>query len=759
MTLLSPALALAGLTAIVVPILIHLLSRRRRRPLEWAAMQFLLQAFRKHNRRVRLRQWILLALRCLILLLLGLALARPLLKHAAGELFASERMIFLLIDNSLTSSLQQDDGGNTLDRHIKDAVDIIRALNPGDSVAIITTAGPAEGLLLPPSSDHSSAVRLLRSLQPSQSHSDLPGAFTILRDALEINRGVNSRRICYLLSAFRTGSANLTEALPRVPVELSSETNLFAVRPAQHAVHNVRVTAFEPVRRLMLSDGVDISGQVRIILARSGDELPAEVTRLWITGPDLPRTEPQIIRWRPGQDETTVDVVLEPGVQGNREISLTAVIDDDRLQGDNRFYTIITMRQNIRVVLLDRHEFGGDPMVDRFTSGQWLRRALEPGDDSPIQVIDVEPAVLAPADLEAVDVVMVSRPDLLTEQGWGLMRRFVDDEGLLIVIPPGEANVHEWTENFTTILSLPWQIGSKTVGHPDGLGLATRPGGGILNMISGDLEDLMRPVTVQRNLPVDLGESGDRCELVLDDGSPVLIVGRAGRMEDDAAREAWAKADDRKAHRGLVVLMTVAPELSWTNLPSKPLMVPLVQEIIRQGLSDIWSKRGYVAGERPVIASGARIEYVASPDGQRVPIGDDDRPARALGGSGIYRACTQAGHQVMMVAVNVDPDAGRTDIQSSPAVASWLAASGPWVMLDPGESSLVLQETTGKVAAAVFLLILVLLLIALETVLARRFSYAYREGVGDIKRGLQPTIEEHLRPAFLRSGPQGGSGS
>jgi len=60
-----------------VPILIHLLARRRFRRIRWAAMDFLLDAERRNRRRMRLEEWILLLLRCLAVLLLALLVARP----------------------------------------------------------------------------------------------------------------------------------------------------------------------------------------------------------------------------------------------------------------------------------------------------------------------------------------------------------------------------------------------------------------------------------------------------------------------------------------------------------------------------------------------------------------------------------------------------------------------------------------------------------------------------------------------------------
>src|SRR2546423_10709954 len=61
--------------AVSVPIVIHLLNRKRFRVVTWAAMRFLLAAQKKNSRRLRLEQIILLAVRALVVLLLILAMA------------------------------------------------------------------------------------------------------------------------------------------------------------------------------------------------------------------------------------------------------------------------------------------------------------------------------------------------------------------------------------------------------------------------------------------------------------------------------------------------------------------------------------------------------------------------------------------------------------------------------------------------------------------------------------------------------------
>src|SRR4051812_36115290 len=67
----------AGAALAAIPIIIHILNRRRFRVVRWAAMEYLLQAMRKNRRKLKFEQWLLLACRCLLVFLMGLALARP----------------------------------------------------------------------------------------------------------------------------------------------------------------------------------------------------------------------------------------------------------------------------------------------------------------------------------------------------------------------------------------------------------------------------------------------------------------------------------------------------------------------------------------------------------------------------------------------------------------------------------------------------------------------------------------------------------
>lgn len=78
--LLAPA-ALASLAAILIPLAIHLARRTEHRLLDFPALRWLHQTPRPRHR-PRFDEWPLLLLRCLLILLLALLLARPVLWNA-----------------------------------------------------------------------------------------------------------------------------------------------------------------------------------------------------------------------------------------------------------------------------------------------------------------------------------------------------------------------------------------------------------------------------------------------------------------------------------------------------------------------------------------------------------------------------------------------------------------------------------------------------------------------------------------------------
>jgi Aerotolerance regulator N-terminal/von Willebrand factor type A domain len=134
---LYPAL-LFGLFAASLPILIHLLNRRKLKRIQFPAVRFILLSQKRISRSYRLRHWILLALRTLAVVFLALLLANPIFQIGAG-LFAGSGPVSLvvLLDNSLSMTWSGDGNGF---RQAKDAARLlISGLNDGDRAALIPT--------------------------------------------------------------------------------------------------------------------------------------------------------------------------------------------------------------------------------------------------------------------------------------------------------------------------------------------------------------------------------------------------------------------------------------------------------------------------------------------------------------------------------------------------------------------------------------------------------------------------------------------
>ena len=99
--------ALGGLSLAAAPIIIHLLNRKRFQIHNWAAMDFLLTAAITNRRRLKLEDWILLALRILLIVILVLAFTRPVLK-GFGHWYPDEQIVIL--DDSFSMDVLKPTG-------------------------------------------------------------------------------------------------------------------------------------------------------------------------------------------------------------------------------------------------------------------------------------------------------------------------------------------------------------------------------------------------------------------------------------------------------------------------------------------------------------------------------------------------------------------------------------------------------------------------------------------------------------------------
>jgi len=755
-TFLHLGLAIAGAACVAIPIAIHLLMRRRRKPIMWGAMRFLVEAYRRQRRRLMLEQWLLLATRCLLVLLLGLAIARPML--AGSGRAAGGRTVYLLIDNGLASTAAGADASAALARH-KAAADRILSMlvsgqgggDAGDRAALITMGGPSEGVVVPPSGDIDAVRRLVAAVTPTDSRTDINGSIALAASAIESDRGEGGdgtrdrRTIVVVLSDFLEGSAETDSALARLPEGVT----LLASRPLEAgaaSLENVAITGLEPLRSLVVAGGGEGAGgaggageQVRVSVRRSGAAVAQPGVAAVRVRVMRPGEEPGaigagaagnvgrgVVRFEPGQEEgsTVVPVTIAASAGSGVTLAiLEAETDADAIAADNRWRRPVEVRQALRVGVVALRRFGEMGRVDQLSPAEWLRLALRPtgpagalDDSGEIEVHEIEPGALDPGRLARLDALFLPRPDLLNDEMWRRVRAFADGGGLVVVTPPAEATVHVWADAMVRELGLPWTLAREATVYgqgEDGAAAqgariapptpAAQVGGGaggsdVLALLRPELEDLTRPVTVFRALAMQFGEAGSGAAaserlLTLEDGTVLLWAGEAGQAQAaDAGAEANAGA--APAGRGLVVYLGAALDLSWTDLPARPLMVPLVQELVRQGVGRARGSWWGVAG-RTIAVPRRTVELLkveerggsretAAPSVVRVdPSGVTAEPVRH---AGAWRAVDDRGGVRGVVAVNADPRGGLVGAQPAENVERWLraAAGDEVVWIDAG---------------------------------------------------------------------------
>src|SRR5438105_3092046 len=211
----TPWFFAAGLALTSIPVIIHILNRRRFKVINWAAMEFLLRAMRKNRRRLKFEQWLLLATRCLVLLLVATALARPLVRNARAAALGAQRtgLHVFVIDNSYSMAYEADRPGarTHLDRAKALAKEQIARLQAGgEAVAIVTAARPATAALALPTYDLNAATNAVDHVEQSYSGTDLAGA---LRLAGEIGRQEKTlpRKFLYLITDGTRGAWETSE--------------------------------------------------------------------------------------------------------------------------------------------------------------------------------------------------------------------------------------------------------------------------------------------------------------------------------------------------------------------------------------------------------------------------------------------------------------------------------------------------------------------------------------------------------------------
>ncbi len=416
MNFLSPWM-LAGAAAVGIPIALHFFYKARYRKLPWAAMEFLKEAIEQTSRRLKFQEWILLALRCLAILLLALALARPGIQSAGSTGRGESVDAVIVIDTSYSMGAQ--DGDKTrLELAKRAALDIIDTLPANSTVQIIGCSDRPELLGPKTRSNLDQARQLIPTIETSGLASDfLPGLSAALEAA---NSGTSPVKEIYFLSDMqKLGFERQQGTLRDKCDEIRHQANLIFVRCGKddRKVGNVAVTDVQAI-------GTIPHTRTRVPFVISLKNTSSEPVKglkvgLELEGKAIEKDVVQVDLIEPGQ---VIPVTLTGSLEEAGAKVLTVRISGDGLPGDNRFDKVIFIRDVIRVLLVD-----GMPNValPAESGSHFVRNALTPVPPDRTEEYYIRPQIVTVNELSAASLANIDVVYLLDAPANALPADFV----------------------------------------------------------------------------------------------------------------------------------------------------------------------------------------------------------------------------------------------------------------------------------------------------------------------------------------------
>ncbi|MFO0843137.1 MAG: VWA domain-containing protein [Gemmataceae bacterium] len=420
------AAAVAG-AAVSIPVIIHLLNRRRFKVVEWAAMRFLLTAQRKNARRMRIEQLLLLLVRCLVVLGLVLAMASVSpwaeslwrwLNPAGGKGFlagGTRTHRILVVDGSLSMSVRHGEQ-TCFDRARAFAEKVVEEGAGSDGFSVVLMAAPPRRVVPEPSEDARKVIAEVRNLRMTHGNGDLAGTLATVASLLKASPGKFPAKEVYFITDLQRSNwisdrpGDLAAALQTFQ-ELKAKAVFVDV--GRDGVSNLAVTTLEVGEPV-----VTTQGKVPILanLYNWGDTREDVAVRLFVGKAKAAGDEKTLVREvaattvraRRGQ-QTPVAFTHRFPAPGEYVVQVQTTRDDVEL--DDVRSAVVRVRNTVPVLLVN-----GKPASELFDrAAGWLRVALNPFDEGrevPPGVV-FRPKVLTPfqfadaklGDLTNYDVV------------------------------------------------------------------------------------------------------------------------------------------------------------------------------------------------------------------------------------------------------------------------------------------------------------------------------------------------------------------
>ncbi|MBK6765960.1 MAG: BatA domain-containing protein [bacterium] len=350
MTFLNSAL-LAALSLGLIPILIHLLNRQRFKQVDFPTLRFLQEMQRQKMRRVRVRQWILLALRTLAILALVVAMARPVLRSEMGLLGGDARAsVVLVLDRSASMRTEAPSGTRFRELQTR-AQELIESLGSADDIQIVWTDPTPQLFPDSPTQHHALLREAIESAEPLESGGSLVDAVGVARSIL--GKSQNLLKEVYVLSDYSISA--WPERLPETPL-LPDDVKLYVVHVGNVEDQNVGVVDAKITSRL-IAPGRPI--ELSFTVANSGDGAVTDrIVSAYLDGRRVAQTRLTLA----AGESRTERFRFVPESAGD-QAGYVRLEDTDALADDDlrRFVLRVPSRLNIAVV-------GADDAARRLTA-------------------------------------------------------------------------------------------------------------------------------------------------------------------------------------------------------------------------------------------------------------------------------------------------------------------------------------------------------------------------------------------------------
>lgn len=591
-----------------IPIVLHLLHRRRHREMTWAAMRFLLAAIERNQRRIRLEQLLLLAVRVLILSLLGLALAQP-FAESFGRYYqaAVPTHRILVIDASFSMGTAGEDG-NRFERAKALATRIVEGARQGDAINVLricqshprTVVGQPAFQKQPVLSE---LEQVVLTDEPGDLLTTLKETADVLTRAPEV-----PRKEVFFLSDFQAatwgGNADAGRGTVRAALKKISESaEIVLLDVGDEPDANAAVVDWA-LAEPFASVGKPVSLQAT--LRNFGPAaLPGQLVELYV---DDRMAESRKVDL-PAGGPVRADFEYAFQLPGEHDVELRLAAD--RLPIDNRRWLSIPVRDETDVLLVNGRAAGKPSEAATW----YLEKALAPSTErqkwqGAMQPKTIGEGELAATDLTKYDAAFLCDMRLITDREANVLRTFVAAGGGLLLCPGGQSQL----DNYNQLLG------------PDGVDLLP----GKLTTLVGDAKS---PVDA---FPFDTGDLSHPVMRPFEgnpgtglDSTLTFQYLKVDVPKDGSARTIlkFATGDpavvERTVGRGRVLLFTTSTDVSWSSWAIQRSFPPVIHEAIQHAVAGRWAERRRLVGEPisrliPLAPTGLTVG-VKCPDGRTRP--------------------------------------------------------------------------------------------------------------------------------------------